>query len=54
MPEDQHQLENLEIEPLSEEDLAGVAGGNETGQELVGGDPRSCGGECCSCSACSG
>ncbi|HEY0015542.1 MAG TPA: hypothetical protein VGC13_04460 [Longimicrobium sp.] len=53
MPEDQNRsIENVEIEPLSEEDLEGVTGGNETGQELVGGTTSS-GPSCCSCSDCS-
>ncbi|HEY0015544.1 MAG TPA: hypothetical protein VGC13_04470 [Longimicrobium sp.] len=55
MPENQNQIENVEIEPLSDQDLEGVAGGNEIGEELVGdsGGTTSSGPSCCSCSSCS-
>lgn len=51
MPEDQNSIENLEIQPLSDEDLEGVAGGNEF--EQIGGGGSSDGPSCCSCSGCS-
>lgn len=55
MPEDRSPNDNLEIEPLSDEDLEGVAGGNE--QEVIapgdGGGTTSTGPSCCSCSNCS-
>lgn len=54
MSENQNQIENVEIEPLSDEDLEGVAGGNEIGVVAPGdGGTTSSGPSCCSCSDCS-
>jgi hypothetical protein len=54
MPDDRNQLDSLEIEPLSDEELEGVAGGNETEVGLPGdGGTTSSGPSCCSCSNCS-
>lgn len=54
MSEDQNSIENVEIEPLSDEDLADVAGGVDRGAELLPGDGgTSSGPSCCSCSDCS-
>jgi hypothetical protein len=43
MPEDQNPIDNVEIEPLSDEDLEGAAGGTDTSD----------GPSCCSCKFCS-
>ncbi|HYR07736.1 MAG TPA: hypothetical protein VEQ60_08200 [Longimicrobium sp.] len=45
MPENQNELDNVEIEPLTDVDLEDVAGG--TTSSTSGGD------SCCSCSRCS-
>ncbi|HYR07734.1 MAG TPA: hypothetical protein VEQ60_08190 [Longimicrobium sp.] len=45
MSENQNEFDNVEIEPLSDEDLEEVAGG--TTSSTSGGD------SCCSCSNCS-
>ena len=45
MPENDNTIDNVEIEPLSDEDLEDVAGG--TVSSTSGGD------SCCSCSNCS-
>ncbi|HEY0015543.1 MAG TPA: hypothetical protein VGC13_04465 [Longimicrobium sp.] len=53
MPEDQNQIENVEIEPLSEDDLEGVAGGSFSAELPGDGGGTSSGPSCCSCSDCS-
>jgi hypothetical protein len=49
MTEDPNSIENVEIEPLSDEDMEGVAGGG-IGDSTV---QTSSGPSCCSCSGCS-
>ncbi len=52
MAENQNPGENLQIEPLSDEDLEQVAGGNtEISPDLEEGS--SSGPKCCSCDNCS-
>jgi hypothetical protein len=49
MPEDQSPIDNVEIEPLSNEDLESIAGGG-IGEDTI---MTSSGPSCCSCSGCS-
>lgn len=49
MPENQSPIDNVQIEPLSDEDLEGVAGGGIGDSTVM----TSSGPSCCSCSGCS-